>query len=258
MGEAERWFFTVAAGLAMGSFASVLLHRLPRRESLLYPRSCCPTCRHPLAPGDMVPVLSYLFLRGRCRYCRAPISLCYPLLEAGTATVAVAAGAAGGLAATLAAVLLWCALIAFFSRRPLRDERGSTMVEMLAAAAILTLVLAPVTEAILALRTGPKAAHYRGVATNIARSKADELHAKYLRSTLPSVPSGPYTEWDPYGMTGYVVEWWFREAPDISGGTWIYSRKLVIRVTCPDCESLYGSSIQDYWLITVIRRSNGG
>lgn len=257
--EPERWFFTVAAGLAMGSFASVLQHRMPRGASLLHPRSYCPHCEHALAPGDMVPLLSYLWLRGRCRYCTAPISMRYPLLEACTAGVAVAAGAAGGMAASIAAVLVWCAVIALYSRRLLKDERGATLVELLATAAILALVLAPMTEAILALRSGPKAAHYRGVATNIARSKAEELHAKHLRAS----PSNPFPlagtsglQDHPYDMVGYRVEWWFENAEDEFGSSADYTRKLIIKVSCSDCPQLYSYTLQPYWLITAIRRVN--
>jgi leader peptidase (prepilin peptidase)/N-methyltransferase len=56
-------------GLAVGSFLNVCIDRLPRRKSLAYPPSHCDACGHPLTPADLVPVLSYLWLRGRCRYC---------------------------------------------------------------------------------------------------------------------------------------------------------------------------------------------
>ncbi|MFC1979307.1 prepilin peptidase, partial [Chloroflexota bacterium] len=60
-------------GLAIGSFLNVLIDRLPEKESLLRPPSHCPACQRRLAPKDLIPVLSYLWLRGRCRYCRSPI-----------------------------------------------------------------------------------------------------------------------------------------------------------------------------------------
>lgn len=69
------------AGLCLGSFLNVLIYRLPRRLSILWPPSSCPACQHRLSPGELVPVLSYLWLKGRCRYCRQPISLTYPLVE---------------------------------------------------------------------------------------------------------------------------------------------------------------------------------
>jgi leader peptidase (prepilin peptidase)/N-methyltransferase len=79
--------FLVLAGLAVGSFLNVCIDRLPARRSLLRPRSCCPACNRPLAARDLVPVVSYVLLRGRCRYCSAPIPLRVPLVEAGTALI---------------------------------------------------------------------------------------------------------------------------------------------------------------------------
>jgi len=60
-------------GSAIGSFLNVCIDRLPTGRSLLYPPSHCETCQHPLSPKDLIPVLSYLWLRRRCRYCHAPI-----------------------------------------------------------------------------------------------------------------------------------------------------------------------------------------
>jgi len=60
-------------GLAISSFLNVCIDRLPRGESVVSPPSHCPACGRRLAPRDMIPVASYLFLRGRCRYCGAPI-----------------------------------------------------------------------------------------------------------------------------------------------------------------------------------------
>ena len=74
-------------GLAVGSFLNVAIHRFPiEGQSLSRPRrSYCPACKHDLAWSDNVPVFSWLFLRGRCRYCRARISARYPLVELLTA-----------------------------------------------------------------------------------------------------------------------------------------------------------------------------
>lgn len=77
-------FGAVAAllfGLLIGSFLNVLVHRLPRGESIVTPGSHCPACGAPVRARDNVPVLSWILLRGRCRDCRAPISLRYPALE---------------------------------------------------------------------------------------------------------------------------------------------------------------------------------
>jgi len=77
-------FFVVAVflfGLVVGSFVNVLIHRLPRGESVVFPGSHCPACGAPIRPYDNVPVLSWLVLRGRCRVCRAPIAVRYPVIE---------------------------------------------------------------------------------------------------------------------------------------------------------------------------------
>jgi leader peptidase (prepilin peptidase) / N-methyltransferase len=68
-------------GLAAGSFANVVIHRVPRRESVVRPASRCPACGAPIAWRDNVPLLGWLVLRGRCRSCRAPIGVRYPLVE---------------------------------------------------------------------------------------------------------------------------------------------------------------------------------
>lgn len=68
-------------GLIVGSFLNVCIYRIPRGESIVFPGSHCPDCGHPIRPFDNVPVLSYLWLRGKCRSCRKPISPQYPFVE---------------------------------------------------------------------------------------------------------------------------------------------------------------------------------
>jgi leader peptidase (prepilin peptidase) / N-methyltransferase len=74
-------------GLIIGSFLNVCIYRIPRRESIVFPGSHCPQCGKPVRPYDNVPVLAYLWLRGRCRDCGAPISPQYPTVEALTGLV---------------------------------------------------------------------------------------------------------------------------------------------------------------------------
>lgn len=69
-------------GALIGSFGNVVIWRLPRGESIVFPGSHCPKCDRPLGVLDLVPIVSYLALRGRCRSCKAPISVRYPLIEA--------------------------------------------------------------------------------------------------------------------------------------------------------------------------------
>jgi leader peptidase (prepilin peptidase)/N-methyltransferase len=81
--ESPLWEWSALVfGLLIGSFANVCIHRLPRRESVGRPPSRCPACGARIRPWDNVPVLSYVVLGGRCRRCRAPISMRYPLVEA--------------------------------------------------------------------------------------------------------------------------------------------------------------------------------
>ncbi len=68
-------------GALFGSFANVLIHRLPRRQSIVAPASRCPACGTPIRPWDNIPIASYLLLHGRCRACRAAISARYPIVE---------------------------------------------------------------------------------------------------------------------------------------------------------------------------------
>ncbi len=71
----------VLLGLAVGSFLNVCIHRLPSRSSVVSPGSRCPSCGYALGWADNIPVVSYVMLRGRCRSCKAPISLRYPIVE---------------------------------------------------------------------------------------------------------------------------------------------------------------------------------
>jgi leader peptidase (prepilin peptidase)/N-methyltransferase len=77
-------------GAIVGSFLNVVIYRLPRGESIVTPGSHCPVCDTPIKPFDNVPVLGWLWLRGRCRTCRVAIAPRYPLVEAGTAALCVA------------------------------------------------------------------------------------------------------------------------------------------------------------------------
>lgn len=125
-------------GLVIGSFLNVAIHRLPvmmqretenfialendepaphtSRYNLIAPRSACPSCGHTLSALDNIPVFSYVWLKGRCRYCRAPISRRYPLVEIITALLsAVVVWQLGSELKGVAALLLvWCLIALTF------------------------------------------------------------------------------------------------------------------------------------------------
>jgi leader peptidase (prepilin peptidase) / N-methyltransferase len=90
--DMPAWFFRVFAflwGAVWGSFATVVVHRWPR-HSVVRPGSHCPNCQKPVRPYDNVPILAWLWLRGRCRDCKTPISPRYALIEAMYAVSALA------------------------------------------------------------------------------------------------------------------------------------------------------------------------
>ncbi|HLO02351.1 MAG TPA: prepilin peptidase, partial [Symbiobacteriaceae bacterium] len=92
LGPVGRAVTLFCLGLAVGSFLSVLRYRLPRRQDPLRGRSRCTACGHTLGVAELVPLLSYLVQRGRCRHCQAVIAPIYPLLELATGVLAAAGG----------------------------------------------------------------------------------------------------------------------------------------------------------------------
>jgi leader peptidase (prepilin peptidase)/N-methyltransferase len=111
--------FAFALGLVLGSFLNVVVHRLPRGESVVRPGSRCPACGRSIRPLENVPVVSWLFLRGRCRGCSVRISWRYPLVELGTGLLFLVVAARYGaslftpLWMLFAAALLAAALVDF-------------------------------------------------------------------------------------------------------------------------------------------------
>jgi leader peptidase (prepilin peptidase)/N-methyltransferase len=106
----EAITFAGVLGAIFGSFLNVVIHRVPRRESVIYPASHCPGCDTPVRPYDNIPVLSWVLLRGHCRGCGEPISPRYPLVEAGTGALCVGAvlahSSAAGIALSVALILI--------------------------------------------------------------------------------------------------------------------------------------------------------
>jgi leader peptidase (prepilin peptidase)/N-methyltransferase len=103
-------------GLAIGSFLNVCIHRVPRQGSIVQPPSSCPNCGYALRWLDNIPVVSYIILRGRCRQCRTPISIRYPIVEIVTMIVFVLHYLVLGPDIILVPRLLFaCAMIVLFA-----------------------------------------------------------------------------------------------------------------------------------------------
>lgn len=75
------WIFIFLLGLSVGSFINVLIDRLPKNESIVKKRSHCDSCKKTLGFLDLIPVLSFIILKEKCRYCHSPISIQYPIVE---------------------------------------------------------------------------------------------------------------------------------------------------------------------------------
>ena len=97
--------FVALNGLLIGSFLNVLIYRIPREQSILFPASSCLSCHRPLRVWHNIPLFSWLALRGRCAYCHAHISARYPLVELGTALLFGAITLRFGVSAELPAYL---------------------------------------------------------------------------------------------------------------------------------------------------------
>lgn len=142
---APLWYWVVMAallGLALGSFFTVMAWRWPREESLSTPRSHCTACGHVLGPLELVPVLSWVLQRGRCRGCGAGVSARYPAIELATAALAAIPVAtfgptASGLAAALMAVALVPIVVIDLQHRLIPD-----VIVLPAAVVALALVIA--------------------------------------------------------------------------------------------------------------------
>ncbi|MCY6370905.1 prepilin peptidase [Clostridium ganghwense] len=83
------YIFVLVLGLLIGSFLNVCIYRIPREESIAYPPSHCTNCKNGIKPYDLIPVISYIFLKGKCRYCGQKISIRYPLTELFTGIIFV-------------------------------------------------------------------------------------------------------------------------------------------------------------------------
>lgn len=114
--EPAQLTILILLGLAVGSFLNVCIHRIPHGQSLVHPGSRCPRCGYTLRWFDNIPVLSYVSLLGRCRSCRAPISIRYPIVELVTMGLFVLHGFVFGWTPLLVPrVFFACLLVVLFA-----------------------------------------------------------------------------------------------------------------------------------------------
>jgi leader peptidase (prepilin peptidase)/N-methyltransferase len=76
------YIYAFILGTILGSFYNVIIYRLPKNISIAHGTSKCPHCEHRIMPIELIPIVSYIFLKGRCAHCNAPISIRYPIIEA--------------------------------------------------------------------------------------------------------------------------------------------------------------------------------
>lgn len=149
-------------GLIIGSFLNVCIYRLPRRESVVFPRSHCTACGAAIRPYDNIPLISFLLLAGKCRFCKNPIFLQYPAVEFLTG-------------------------VSFFACARIWGLQGPTFVNSLFIAALIVLVFVDYQHQIL-----PNAITIPGIVAGIALSffQTPDLYRDSISYGLASAISG--------------------------------------------------------------------
>lgn len=167
--------FVAAFGAIIGSFLNVVIHRLPRDESIVFPNSRCPSCEALIGPFDNIPLLSYAVLRGRCRKCHAPISWRYPAVEL--------------LTAMLYAVVF---LVDVYTRGGMTF---TILFDLVFVSGLVALIFIDAEHMLL-----PNAITYPGIVfAIIARLALPYLVGPYAFDDLPSLWYGPLSTW-PIGL----------------------------------------------------------
>lgn len=98
-------------GLLLGSFFNVCIYRIPREQSIIFPPSYCPFCCKRLTWRDLIPVFSWIFLRGKCRYCKQRISYRYPLIELTTGLIFLLLYIEFGISGTFLTYSILCSIL---------------------------------------------------------------------------------------------------------------------------------------------------
>jgi prepilin signal peptidase PulO-like enzyme (type II secretory pathway) len=133
-------FLFAIVGLAVGSFLNVCIDRLPQNKSIVFPPSHCEACQHKLAAKDLIPVFSYLRLRGRCRYCQAAISRRVFWVELATALIFALLCWHYGLSAELGVMIFYACLFTIIFVTDL--EQGLILNKVVYPGMVVALLLA--------------------------------------------------------------------------------------------------------------------
>jgi len=133
----ELALFSLAPGLALGSFLNVVAARVPRRVSIVRPASACMSCGTPIAGRDNIPLVSWALLRGRCRHCHTQISPLYPAVELATALLVAACVLDFGLSGRMVVAASFCAVLVAVTATDLTHRIIPNRIVVPAAAVIL-------------------------------------------------------------------------------------------------------------------------
>ena len=199
------WFCALLLGPSVGSFCGLLLARLPRRASPLAPGSHCLACSHPLALADLIPILSFVWLRGRCRHCDALIPRLHLAAELGCTLIAAAGAAlAGWTGLVLALVLCMVAGAAWglFHPSSAPPQRGSVLLEVALAAGLLAIVLVPVLGLISMAGRSTAVAGRHAQATALAVAKLEQCRSFGYSTLLGQASAGGTCNGDENNLPG--------------------------------------------------------
>ena len=145
-------FFMFVIGTLFGSFFSLATYRIPRNQDILIKRSYCPICKHNLKFFDLIPILSYIFCGGKCRYCKEKISIRYPILELTNGVIYLIFFIIFNLSLTLVVVCIVYAVLfvlvgtlfmnkKIINKDELNKKRGVYITEIIIAMVLFTLFL---------------------------------------------------------------------------------------------------------------------
>lgn len=119
-------------GIVFGSFYNVVIYRIPNNKSIIAPPSACGTCNTQLKPLDLIPIFSYIYLKGRCRYCGAKVSLQYPVIEFLTGVLFVLSFIYFGLSINFYKSILGGSLVLILSSVLLNEHKISNKLKIIA------------------------------------------------------------------------------------------------------------------------------